>query len=381
MVSNSTLHRVCSVLTTWLHEGCVHDDPGLTADEWTALIAAARVHGVGPRINPMLSKLHWLPPKARRWFEFEEELNRRRIEALHREGVAILRDATERGISVLPLKGLALAAYVPCWRRPMADIDVLVQPDQSGELDRLLGERGFSKAVSKTKHDEYLTAQHRDVVCEDHEHPDNPSPVEVHRHCEESFARTVVDLSLPYWSSARCAVINGIEVEVPSPEALWAHLLVHAGWNWWFGGGRLVQLLDLIDLWPQVRDGEYLLAGIDPGIALLALSPADRIFPGRLPNELMKDLRHRAGSSATRLADGFDPVNSSHLSSRRWLMMRVLRLHMKRPLALTRAVGWIFAPTINEMHINHQRVPRGLLRRCSYPGLWLWHLTNLAFRV
>lgn len=381
MVSNPTLHEVCSVLTTWLHRGCAGDDPGLTEENWTALIAATRVHGVGPRISPLLSTADWVPQKARSWFEREEELNRRRIEALLREGAAILHEAGKRSISVLPLKGLALAAYVPCRHRPMADIDVLVQSDHAPELDRLLRERGYSKAVSKAKHDEYLAADSRTVVCEEHEHPDNPCPVEVHRRCGESFARTVIDLSQLHWSLTDQAMISDVEVMMPKPEPLWVHLLIHTAWSWWFGGGRLVQLLDLIDLWPQVCESENLLADIDPGVALLALAPADRIFPGRIPNDLVEDLRRRAGLSAARLADRLDPVNSSHLSTGRWLISRIVRLHLRQPRALARAAGWLFAPTINEMHINHQRVPRGPFRVPAYPGLWLWHLINLAFRV
>jgi hypothetical protein len=382
MASSSQLHRVCEVLADWLR-GPRARDPGLGEDDWPALVAAARVHGLGPRLAPVLDGASWIPPDVASWIADEAELNRQRVELMCREGAEILDAAAGRGIDVLPLKGLALAAWLPEIRhRPMADLDLLVRPDHAAALRDLLRDLGYPDMVHKAKHDEYLRASGRRIATLEHEHPDNPRPVDVHRRCGESFARSPVDLTDLVWSSQVEATIGGVTAVVPRIETIWAHLVVHTAWQWWFGGGRMVQLLDLVELAPSVRSPETALTAIDPRFALLALDPAERLLPDRLPRDLVEDLRHRAGRPAARLAADLDPVNSSHLAPHaRSLLMRILRLHGGRPRSLIRGAGYVFAPGVDEMLINHDRVPAGAARIVAYPGLWLWHVVNLVGRA
>ena len=143
----------------------------------------------------------------------------------------------------------------------------------------------------------------------------------------------------------------------------------------------MAQLLDLIELQPHIPDLAAALAPIDPRITLLALSPAERLLPGRLPAGLIEELAQRAGRAATRLAADLDPVGSSHLTTRgRSRLLRILRLHRGRPRALAGGMGYVFAPAIDEMLINHDRIPQNAARTLAYPGLWLWHLVNIIGR-
>jgi hypothetical protein len=381
MPSKAMLNRVCDVLADWLR-GPVATDPGLNDEEWRALLIAARVHGVGPRLARLLEGESWIPPGVAEWIQLESDLNRQRIDRLRREGAEILSLAAARGIDVLPLKGLALAAYLPgLERRPMADLDLLVRPEHGAALHLVLDELGYRHMVSKAKHDEYLPDSGRRVASREHEHPDNPRPVDVHRRCGESFARSRIDLTDEIWAFAGTAAICGVETTVPGVETIWSHLVIHTAWQWWFGGGRMVQLLDLVDLLPLIPDPTTALAPVDPRVALLALHPTERLLPGGLPTGLVEDLARRAGPSAARLAADLDPVGSSHLTTRgRSRLLRVLRLHRGHPRSLARAGGYLFAPTIDEMLINHDRVPQGAARTVAYPGLWLWHVVNLIGR-
>jgi hypothetical protein len=382
MASTPVLHRVCDVLAGWLRNPEV-GDPGFSEDEWKVLPAAARVHGVGPRLASILAGASWVPPEVAGWIEDEAALNLQRTGLMCREGVEILDSAATAGIEVLPLKGLALAAWLPRLdHRPMADLDLLVRPDHAHSLRELLVELGYPTRVSKAKHDEYLRVSGRRVVSLEHEHPDNPRPVDVHLRCGESFARYRVDLTEETWSSAVEATIGAAPVKAPAVEAIWIHLVVHAAWQWWFGGGRMVQLLDLVELLPWVPDPAAALAPVDPRIALLALEPAERLLPGRLPPALLEDLRRHAGRSAAGLAANLDPVGSSHLTQhRRSLLVRIIQLHRGEPQSLARAASYVLAPGIDEMLINHDRVPRGAARTAAYPGLWIWHIINLIGRA
>jgi len=383
MASRSTYHVVCETLTDWLR-GSVPQSPDFDDQEWSALLTAARVHGIGPRLAAILGGASWVPPEIAAWIEAEAELNRQRVGRLCSEGAEILRVAASGGVLVLPLKGLALSAHLPMpeiGRRPMADLDLLVCPGAAAELHDVLIELGYRRASTKAKHDEYLPKTGRRVATREHEHPKNPRPVDVHVRCGEDFARTRVDLTEAIWSSAKPSTICGVKVPVPGIQAVWSHLLLHAAWQWWFGGGRMIQLIDLVELLPLIPDPAAALGEIDPRIALLALSPTERLFPGRLPSGLVEELEDRAGRSATRLAAGLDPVGSSHLTAHgRSRMLRILKLHRDHPRKLARAMGYVFAPRIDEMLINHDRVPQGVGRPFAYPGLWLWHVANLTAR-
>ena len=395
MGSRSMFHHVCEVLAGWLR-GPVALDPDLSDHGWKALLTAARVHGIGPRLAAILEDATWVPVEIAKWIELEAELNRQRVGLLRSEGAEILGAAANRNIDVLPLKGLALAGHisrlsalptesgVTCRleQRPMADLDLLVRPAHAAALHQTLIELGYRRMVSKAKHDEYLPHTGRHVASREHEHPDNPRPVEVHRLCGESFAGTRCDLTDGIWSSARFVAFGDFEVPVPGVRTVWTHLLLHASWQWWFGGGRMVQLLDLVELLPAIPDPAAAIAEIDPRIALLALSPTDRLLPKRLPAGLIEDLERRAGKSTTRLAVGLEPVGSSHLTTYgRSRLLRILQLYLGRPRALARAIGYVFAPGIDEMLINHDRVPQGPARAIAYPILWLWHLANIVGRA
>lgn len=383
MATRSTLNLACETLTEWLRCSAARD-PNFDDKGWSALVTAARVHGVGPRLASKLRDAPWVPPGVMDWFEAEAEFNRQRVARLCSEGAEILGVAAKNGIRVLPLKGLALRAHLPSTeidRRPMADLDLLVRPGDTAALHDVLHELGYDRVSSKAKHDEYLPEAGRRVAVRDHEHPENPRPVDVHVRCGEDFARTRFDLTDTIWSSARSSIICGIEAPVPGIQAVWNHLLLHTAWQWWFGGGRMVQLLDLVELLPLIADPDAAREETDPRIALLALSPADRLFPGRLPAGWIEELEERAGRSASHLAAGLDPVGSSHLTARgRSRLLRIVRLHRDYPLQLARGMAYVFAPRVDEMLINHDRVPQGAGRFLSYPGLWLWHVANMTAR-
>jgi hypothetical protein len=237
-----------------------------------------------------------LPVDLRAWLAIEEEHNRRRIERLLEELRAALRAFAQAGLPVMPLKGAVLATRSGAdpFRRPMADIDLLVRPGDRDVARLALAALGYRRRPDRTRrptHDTFELPGNDRVVTTDGEHPDNPRRIELHTEVRRHLWAWVDDDDLTpcLWDGAAEATVLGEAAILPAAEAFLAHLAIHATSDLLMARGRLIQWLDLADVAGGSPDGsapapDLGLAGAPhPRLVYPAVLLAVRRLPGRFP--------------------------------------------------------------------------------------------------
>lgn len=211
------------------------------------------------------------------------------------ELAAIHRELARRDISCLPLRGLALAAYLPDAPevRPMGDIDLLVRREDFpgvrdvlqhlgfAEMDR---RPGFAETYSYTL--EFVKDRHGWITVEPHWTLAYPPFMET------------IDMGA-VWSRSRRGTVAGIETKLLCPEDLLINLcwhLVHKGSAapllWWY------ELDLLLRRHASAVDWSRLVSTIGPGApaGLLAdaLTTLVREFRSPIPDQAVAELNKSA---------------------------------------------------------------------------------------
>ena len=229
-----------------------HNAPDWSEFEWTMARAVAAMHG----ISPLLSRsLRWQGPVG--WTRF---LDQQRIHtaARHTRVQAVLTSigqrAGEAGVAVTPLKGAALhelGLYAP-GDRPMADIDLLVRPDDMQRTTALLASSGF-RQTGETWKERIFTAIDERAPVEFGEHSNNSVKIELHeRICEKLPWRTTDESESIYPLRPR----PGLNA-YPSNVSLMRHLLLHAAGSMAFQGLRILQLHDIALLAARMSESDW----------------------------------------------------------------------------------------------------------------------------
>jgi hypothetical protein len=257
--------------------------------EWTVARAVAAIHGV----SPLLSRgLRWRGPAG--WVKFLEKqrshttLRHGRIEALLR---LIDHDAREAGIAAVTLKGAALHALgvYGAGDRPMADIDLLVQPEEARRAATMLERLGYTESSASWKERVFTPVDHRDPDGLG-EHAGNDIKIELHeRICEQLPWRLtdISDLVHPVEPLPGCN-------DYPSKASLMTHLLLHAAGCMAFQSLRLLHLHDLSRVSAMMtRDDwrQFLESRRAPGKLWWGFPPLEltsRYFPSTIPAEPLK---------------------------------------------------------------------------------------------
>lgn len=199
------------------------------AFDWDAVCAAADDEALAPLLHALLGDQPWLPaPVADAWRTAYLQ-NAARNSVLFGELARLINLLTTAGIEFIVLKGAALATvYGDVARRPMVDIDLLLQHATAAEALRLLETAGFRR--TKTEIAAGVTLAYENEVALVRPGP-VPIILEVHWSLFDSpyYQRT-----LPmawFWETRQPATIKGIAAAVLGPEAqllhLCAHLLLH----------------------------------------------------------------------------------------------------------------------------------------------------------
>jgi len=228
---------------------------------WTRWQRAVFVHGLAPHLARLAEHGALgsaLPPHARELLVREDARNTERIRRMHGELGAILEAAEERGIPVMPLKGALLTTMAgeDPWRRPMADLDLLVAVSERAAMFEVLTGLGYRHAPERAPrptHDVFTGPDGGRVVTMDGEHPDNPRRVELHTEVRRHLWGWVEDddLTALLWRDATEGRVVGRPAMVPSVAALLVHMAIHASSDLLVGRGRLVAWLDLARLAPR----------------------------------------------------------------------------------------------------------------------------------
>ena len=255
-------------LAGWLEEplprGLREVAPERRRRTWDVFRQVVTIHGLAPHLARLLHSsalADLLPAEVAAWLREQDALNSSRIGRMHDELRAILAASAEAGIDVMPLKG-ALLTTLPgsdAYRRPMADLDLLVMPADRLRIRHVLERLGYREEIEhapRPSHDVFLDSGGGRIVTMDGEHPDNPRRVEVHVEVKRHLWGWVDDddLTPALWAGARPGSVLGEPALLPRSVDLFAHMAIHASSDLLVGRGRLVQWLDLGVLAPRAGD-------------------------------------------------------------------------------------------------------------------------------
>lgn len=208
--------------------------------EWRLARAVAALHGVSPLLA---SRLNWDGPSGWKLFLQAQKTHvarrHRRIENLLSQLDALGR---EHGVAMVGLKGAALHAmglYI-AGERPMADIDLLVQPQDCQRAAAVLGSLGFTESFANWKHRVFMPevrATHADMG----EHALNYLKIELHERIAEILPLRTTDVTQLVFPLRARPGLNAY----PSNAALMIHLLIHAASAMAYRALRLLHLHDI----------------------------------------------------------------------------------------------------------------------------------------
>src|SRR5579859_1764543 len=196
--------------------------PQWSETEWAVARAVAAIHGVSPLLA---GTLRWRgPPSWSRFLELQTVHTAQRFLRIQRLLQLIDARAREADIPAVALKGAALHALgiYAAGERPMADIDLLVRPEQSAAFARLLASVGYTETHRTWKHRVFRGADDADPAALG-EHADNSIKIELHCRIAEVLPRRAVDLTRIVFPETPRPGLNGYR----SKAALLLHLLLH----------------------------------------------------------------------------------------------------------------------------------------------------------
>lgn len=279
--------------------------PDWSGIEWQLARAVAAMHGVSPLLA---THLKWEgPPDWKPFLDSQRAhvtLRQQRIGALLTQLDA---RAREEHVSVVGLKGTALhglGLYRP-GERPMADIDLLVHPDQAARACEVLESLGFSDvpASANWKHRVFMPRV-REVPAQLGEHGHNYLKFELHERIAEILPLRPLDVTACIYPRQPHPGLNAY----PSRVALLLHLLIHASSCMAYRALRLLHLHDIALLAGRTAQSEWdeLLAHApDRGGPWWALPPlllTARYYPKVIPSTVLAGLQEYCQWNLRRLA-------------------------------------------------------------------------------
>ena len=365
----TSLIHICNTIVHWMTDETLRD-PGWSPETWETFCRVAQIHGVSALLQPKLALAPWLPVDCRAWLNQQHTLNTQRIERMQAELRAILACFAKHNLPVMPLKGSILIAhyYPEPGLRPMADLDLLIHPADFAQSVALLNQLGYEQTVTHWKHTEFSRPDNRAVAYTGGEHPDNPRGIELHLQCRETFGGPTIDLTGRMWQGATLTNLLGESTYLPSPEALWLHLVIHACYHIWQGRGRLIHLHDLRLLTPRIDAPGELLQTLDARYTFPALALTQHYFPGVVETELTDALARQVSARFGGWVDRLDLVNTSYLNPKPEgaYFLKALRFSEGRPREMLQAARFAFLPSLTEIALDHPRLAQSRLPWLAY---------------
>src|SRR5258708_8268436 len=258
--------------------------PDWSEFEWIMARAVAAMHGV----SPLLSRaLRWQGPAG--WTGFLEQQRAHTAKRNVRIDDLLLRldqRTSEAGIAAVALKGVALHALgvYQAGERPMADIDLLVQPADVHRTAAMLESLGYAESFTTWKERVFTRIDEREPALLG-EHSNNGVKIELHERICERLPLRITDVSEHIFPPHPQPGLNAY----PSKASLMIHLLLHASGAMAFQSLRLLHLHDLARLSSQMteEDWEWVLKAGERGErswwAFPPLNLTSRYFPSKIP--------------------------------------------------------------------------------------------------
>jgi Uncharacterised nucleotidyltransferase len=230
--------------------------------DWQGIVERAEHYGITPLVWANLRRLTdsgQLPPEVMEQLKVLSQWHMFRNMNLYCKLREILVTFLREEISVIPLKGAALAAlvYEDISHRPMRDLDLLVRMEDVETADCLLrtlhyvpDESSHSQAWYRTHHHHLApyVAQDCSLVLELHHHIVAPT-----------LARSIPVHEL--WQCARPARIASVTTLVLAPEDLLLHISLHLSHDNYFLGmlRALCDIVEIIRAYKEQIDWDYFL--------------------------------------------------------------------------------------------------------------------------
>jgi hypothetical protein len=273
--------------------------------EWQLARAVAAMHGVSPLLA---TQLKWQGPPQWQSFLASQRAHvatrQRRIAELL---IRLDARAQEEQVTLVGLKGTALhgLGLYRAGDRPMADIDLLVHPDQGARACEVLESLGFSDvpASANWKHRVFMPKM-RDTPAQLGEHAQNYLKFELHERIAEILPLRPLDVTEAIYPRRPHPGLNAY----PSNAALLIHLLIHASSAMAYRALRLLHLHDIALVAGRMMpsDWDELLAhGRDSGGPWWALPPivlTARYYPKAVPTPVLCGLQDYCQWTLRRLA-------------------------------------------------------------------------------
>ena len=212
--------------------------------------------------------LPWLADRvAEAGIKLPEAVNGRlqTINAASRERTKLMLDACveilaafrKAGIETILLKGAVLAPliYPDPYERPLADLDLLIRPqDVAASREIMLNQLGY-RYYSRSAEDEvYLRGERKANIWA----PDNVHPVEVHFTLREEYAGIGYELAEVMWrESEERPYWQNSTARIPNPAALLLHVCAHTTSDWIIQRGRLMHIDDIRQLCAAMQPEDW----------------------------------------------------------------------------------------------------------------------------
>jgi Uncharacterised nucleotidyltransferase len=258
--------------------------PDWSEFEWIIARAVAAMHGVSPLLSRVL---RWQGPAG--WTGFLAEQRAHTAKRHVRIDDLLLRldqRARAAGVAAVALKGVALHAFgvYHAGDRPMADVDLLVQPADAHRTAKMLESLGYAESCKTWKESVFTRVDEHEPAALG-EHANNSVKIELHERICERLPLRITDVSEHVFPAQMQPGLNAY----PSKAALMIHLLLHAAGSMAFQSLRLLHLHDLARLSSQMteEDWDAVLRGGErgdpPWWAFPPLKLASRYFPFKIP--------------------------------------------------------------------------------------------------
>jgi len=294
-------------------------DRDQTGADWDDLVVRSIVLGLAPQLHRRL--VEWrvtVPPRPLAKLAVAYQGQGRRNAAIFTQLDEVLEACHTHGLRPIALKGVHLAAavYPDPALRPMKDIDLLFEPAELPEVEKVLntlGYRGKHKSADLgpgvTKHTStYRRAAEQAATPNPYLSADAGRTIEPHTSLEESWFGLKVDVTPGVRQRAVEAQLGRRVCRVLARDDLLLHLSAHFCFHLIMGAPSMVQLADLLVVtvaggidWPvfverarQRQASPY---------ALAALRLAQRLLAAPVPDAALDELaRATPGSLRSRIA-------------------------------------------------------------------------------
>ena len=339
-----SLAEISLSVFSWLHsfhhnaQALPNLDSTWQDSDWRAVELISYVHGIAPLLSVFFKQrgvLAQVPPSFSAYLGTQQRLNRDRSSHLLQRQLQIVQDMAAQGITVVPLKGSQLIPlyYKDAAMRPMADLDVLIRPEDEATLSTYLQAHDFQLIERSPRHRAFVPACYSDqlstaeqptspqpeqVRYSDGEHPDNPYFIDVHTELGERYWGIYHEITPIYWQNLVSIDWCDRRSRLGGPIALLVHLLSHAAHNTLRRALRMIQLVDISLVAKGFSDAEWqalLHLAEQHGMQRFLYAPlylAERYLGPVIPAFVLAALRQASPKALLRLLDSANLYDLSY---------------------------------------------------------------------